>query len=93
MPPTGELLMRAGANNAARPMHATRVLARAVPQLGRLQRQIRQRTVTPPPTTIPRTRWSGPVTAHRVFDAVGFELDDLRAIKATVPAPRSTTSC
>ncbi len=26
-------------------------------------------TITPPPTTIPRTRWSGPVTAHRVFDA------------------------
>ena len=62
------------------------MFARAVPQLGRLQRQIRNRTITPPPTTIPRTRWSGPVTAHRVFDAVGFELDDLRGIKATVPS-------
>ena len=37
---TSELLWRAGMNNARRPMHAGRVMARAVPQLGRLQRQI-----------------------------------------------------
>ena len=85
IPSTAELLGRAGMNNAARPMHAGRVLSRAVPQLGRLQRQLRQRTITPPPTNIPRTRWSGPVTAHRVFDAVGFELADLRRMKETVP--------
>ena len=72
-------------NNATRPMHASRVAARAVPQLGRLQRQLGERAIAPPPTRIPRTRWSGPVSAHRVFDAVRLRLDDLRAIKATVP--------
>jgi WS/DGAT/MGAT family acyltransferase len=84
-PSTAELLWRASLSNAARPMHAGRVAARAVPQLGRLQRQIRRRTITPPPTTIPRTRWSGPVTAHRVFDGIRLQLDDLRTVKETVP--------
>jgi diacylglycerol O-acyltransferase len=84
VPSTGELLWRAGVNNAARPAHAGRVMARAVPPLARLGNQLRQRTITPPPTTIPRTRWSGPVTAHRVFDAVRFELEDLRTMKGTV---------
>jgi diacylglycerol O-acyltransferase / wax synthase len=50
-----------------------------------VQNQIRKRTLEPPPSTIPRTRFSGPVTAHRVFDAVGFALADMRRIKETVP--------
>ena len=85
VPSNAELLWRAGMNNARRPMHAGRVMSRAVPQLGRLQRQVQRRTITPPPTTIPRTRWSGPVSAHRVFDGVKFPLDDLRAMKERVP--------
>jgi WS/DGAT/MGAT family acyltransferase len=85
VPSTSELLWRASVNNATRPAHAGRVLARAVPQLGRLTRQLQRGTITPPPTTIPRTRWSGPVTAHRVFDAISLELDDLRTIKQSVP--------
>ena len=85
VPRPGELLWRAGVNNATRPAHAGRVMARAVPQLGRLARQLRRGTISSPPTTIPRTRWSGPVTAHRVFDAIRLELDDLRTIKQTVP--------
>ena len=85
VPATTELLRRATVNNTTRPMHATRVMARTVPRLGRLLNQLSQRTITPPPTTIPRTRWSGPVSAHRVFDGIRLQLDDLRAIKATVP--------
>ncbi|MET0577574.1 MAG: wax ester/triacylglycerol synthase family O-acyltransferase [Ilumatobacteraceae bacterium] len=84
VPSAAELLWRAGANNAARPAHAGRVIGRAVPQLGRLTSQIRRGTITPPPSTIPRTRWSGPVSAHRVFDAIRLELDDLRTIKQSV---------
>jgi WS/DGAT/MGAT family acyltransferase len=83
IPNSADLLWRAGMNNARRPAHASRVMARAVPQLSRLGRQLQQRTITPPPTTIPRTRWSGPVSAHRVFDAIRLELDDLRTIKST----------
>jgi diacylglycerol O-acyltransferase len=85
IPSTAELLSRAGANNARRPMHFARVMGRTIPIVGRLQSQIRRRTIQPPPTTIPRTRWSGPVTAHRVFDGVRFDLADLRHIKEAVP--------
>jgi diacylglycerol O-acyltransferase len=85
IPSTGQLLSRAGLNNARRPMHFARVMGRTIPVLGRLQNQIRRQTIQPPPTTIPRTRWSGPVTAHRVFDAVRFDLADMRSIKETVP--------
>ena len=85
VPSTGELLWRAGVNNAARPMHGSRVIARAVPQLGRVADGIRRRTITPPPTTIPRTRFSGPVSAHRVFDGVSYKLDALRQLKTAVP--------
>jgi WS/DGAT/MGAT family acyltransferase len=52
--------------------------------VGRLQNQLRRRTIELPTTTIPRTRWSGPVTAHRVFDAVRFDLDDMRRMKSAV---------
>ena len=83
IPNNADLLWRAGMNNARRPAHAGRVMARAVPQFGRLARQVQQRQIQPPPTTIPRTRWSGPVSAHRVFDGLRFDLDDLRAIKST----------
>jgi WS/DGAT/MGAT family acyltransferase len=85
IPSTAQLLGRAGLNNARRPMHFARVMGRAVPVLGRLQNEIRKRNIEPPPSTIPRTRWSGPVTAHRVFDGVRFELSDMRRIKESVP--------
>jgi WS/DGAT/MGAT family acyltransferase len=85
IPSTAELLGRAGINNARRPMHFARVVGRTIPIVGRVQNQIRRRTIQPPPTTIPRTRWSGPVTAHRVFDAVKFDLADLRRVKEAVP--------
>ncbi len=85
MPSTAELLWRAGVSNATRPMHGGRVMARAVPQLGKVADGIRRRTITPPPTTIPRTRFSGPVSAHRVFDGVSYKLDDLRQVKSAVP--------
>jgi WS/DGAT/MGAT family acyltransferase len=84
IPSTPELLGRAALNNAARPMHFARVMGRTMPQLGRLQDQIRRQNITPPTTTIPRTRWSGPVSAHRVFDGVRFDLDAMKSIKRSV---------
>ena len=59
-PSTAELLWRAGVSNTLRPMHASRVMTRPIPQLGRLQRQIRRRTIT---RRRPRSR--APVGAAR----------------------------
>jgi WS/DGAT/MGAT family acyltransferase len=84
MPSTAELLGRAGLNNAARPMHFARVMGRTVPMVGRLQNQIRRQTISPPTRTIPRTRFSDPVSAHRVYDGVRFDLEAMKAIKRTV---------
>src|SRR5262249_2978379 len=84
VPSETELLMRASLNLAWRPMQMSRTMARAVPQFGRLQDQLMRQAIKPPPSTIPRTRWSGAVSAHRVFDAIKLDLDDLRRIKTTV---------
>jgi diacylglycerol O-acyltransferase len=84
VPSTAQLLARASLNNARRPMHFARVMGRTIPVVGRLQNQLRRRTIELPTSTIPRTRWSGPVTAHRVFDAVRFDLDDMRRMKSAV---------
>ena len=85
IPSDAELLARASFNLALRPMQASRLMTQAMPQFSRMQEQLMRRSIKPPPTTIPRTRWSGSVTAHRVFDAIRLELDELRQIKATVP--------
>src|SRR5262249_45647888 len=84
VPSETELLIRARLNLAGRPMQMSRTMARAVPQFGRLQDQLMRQAIKPPPSTIPRTRWSGAVSAHRVFDAIKLDLDDLRRIKTTV---------
>jgi diacylglycerol O-acyltransferase / wax synthase len=83
-PSAAEMLGRAGVNNTMRPLHAARVLGRTVPMVGRLQRQIRRRQLAAPPLRVPRTRWSGSVSPHRVFDATRFDLAELRRIKGRV---------
>src|SRR5204863_4732622 len=39
----------------------------------------------PAPTTAPRTRFSGMVTAHRVVEGRSFDLGEVRRIKSAVP--------
>ena len=37
------------------------------------------------PIKAPATRFSGPVSAHRVFEAVGLSMDDIRTIRQQLP--------
>jgi WS/DGAT/MGAT family acyltransferase len=84
MPEPWQLLMRAGANNAIRPMHFARVVARTVPALGRVQTQLRRRQLELPSMSAPRTRFNGNVTAHRVIEGRRFVLADARKAKSSV---------
>src|SRR5215218_3164812 len=78
------LLGRATLNNATRPMHFSRVVARTVPGMGRVTNRVRRRQLQLPPTSAPRTRFNGTVSAHRVIDARRFDLGEVRRMKAAV---------
>jgi WS/DGAT/MGAT family acyltransferase len=78
------LLGRAALHSSTRPMHFSRVVARTVPGMGRVTNQLRRRQVQLPPTSAPRTRFNGTVSAHRVVDARRFDLGEIRRMKAAV---------
>lgn len=83
-PSAAELLARASINNALMPFRFAEVAARTVPALGRLARGVMERrfeTAKP----VPRTRFNGTVTAHRVVEGRSFDLNEVRAIKSVVP--------
>ena len=84
-PDPWSLLARAGVNNLARPMHFARVLGRTVPTLGRAQRRMQRNELKPPVVGVPRTRFNGKVSPHRVVDACFLPMAEMRAIKATEP--------
>ena len=79
-----ELLARAQLNNSLQRIRYADFLQNAAPKLvntllgvgtGRLRL----------PQLPPRTRFNSSVSTHRVFDGIMTRLDDLRAIKASVP--------
>jgi diacylglycerol O-acyltransferase len=78
------LLGRATVNNVTRPMHFGRVVARTVPGMGRVTNRVRRQQLQLPPTSAPRTRFNGTVSAHRVVDARRFDLGDVRRMKTAV---------
>lgn len=79
-----ELLARTAGTTAVQPFKLAGVLARSVPALARagIKMSTGDLKSTGP---VPRTRFNNCVSPHRVFDGRRFDLDDLRAIKATVP--------
>ncbi len=84
VPAPWQLLMRASANNAARPMHFARVLGRTMPAFSRVQSQLRRRQLKLPSMSAPRTRFNGNVTSHRVVEGRRFSLADARKAKSAV---------
>jgi len=80
-----ELMIRAHFNNMTQPFRFVEVMARAVPAFGRAGRSLMQRRSAMPPVQVPRTRFSHPVSAHRVVEGQDFDLNDVRAIKRAVP--------
>lgn len=83
-PTSWKMLSTAAVNNTMRPMHFSRVLARTVPGVGRVQRQVRRQQLQLPAVTAPRTRFNGSVSSHRVVEGRRFSLADVRAAKGAV---------
>jgi WS/DGAT/MGAT family acyltransferase len=82
--PTGpELLARALANNVTQPFRLGRALAQMVPAWQRADQQRRSESYEPI-GTVPRTRWNGTITGHRVAGGVVLDLGAIRAIKKSV---------
>lgn len=84
VPADWQLLSRAGVNNALRPMHFARVVARSAPGMNRVRDDLRRRQLEMPSMSAPRTRFNGNVTAHRVVEGRRFPLADARRAKSAV---------
>jgi diacylglycerol O-acyltransferase / wax synthase len=83
LPSTADLLTRTMFNNVIYPFRLGRVLGESVPAMARLRQELQAREFkTPAP--VPRTRFNGTVTAHRVLDGRSFDLETIRAMKKAV---------
>ncbi len=78
-----ELLARATINTALQPFRFAEVAARSIPAIGRFTQGVAQRRFGAA-KPVPRTRFNGTVTAHRVVEGCSFDLKEVRAIKSAV---------
>ncbi len=83
-PSGAELVLRSTLNNIRKPFHFIGVARNTVPGLARaatgLSRGRLHRV-----TSIPRTRFNGTVSPHRVFDAINVPLEQVKQIKNALP--------
>lgn len=79
-PSTAELLFRSYINSVTKPFHLFGVAKNTVPGLTKALADLRQGRLTRV-TDIPKTRFNGKVSPHRVFDAIRVPLDDVKRIK------------
>jgi WS/DGAT/MGAT family acyltransferase len=78
-----ELALRSTLNNIRQPLRFAQVLAEAAPPIVRQLLETRDEDEEPPPD-IPRTRFNGKVSPHRVFEARTFALGDVKQIRKAV---------
>jgi WS/DGAT/MGAT family acyltransferase len=81
-----ELALRSTANNIKQPFRFTRILGAAAPPAVRAYLQHREDAAVggAPVSAIPRTRFNGRVSPHRVFEATTFSLADVKQIRKRV---------
>jgi len=83
--PTGvELLTRSLARSVRAPFKIGKLIYRSAPPLGRIVAGLSTRQLTLP-VSVPRTRFNGRVSSHRVFDGRQFDLNELKEIKNSQP--------
>jgi len=82
-PGSAELLTRSLGHNLSSPFRLAGLLGRTVPAWRRFEEQRRAMSYEPI-GEVPRTRFNGPVTAHRVAGGVVLDLATVREIKKSV---------
>src|SRR5262249_47193785 len=82
VPPPLPLLARAGIHAMTNPLRASQTMARMVPGLPTMARQMGPGQARL--ASVPRTRFNGPVTGHRVFDGRSFPLSQAKRIKSAL---------
>lgn len=83
-PSTAELMARSTLNNIRTPFHFVSVARNTIPGFAKAALNL-GRGKLHRVTDIPRTRFNDAVSPHRVFDAINVSLDDVKAIKNSVP--------
>ena len=83
-PSRSELILRAQINNIRKPFNFISVARNTVPGMAKAWNQLRKGELHNV-KDVPRTRFNGKVSPHRVFDAVSFDLAEIKAIKNSVP--------
>jgi diacylglycerol O-acyltransferase len=83
-PSLRDMTRRATASNLRSPARIANAVMRAAPSLfGAAQKAIGNRDQ--PREGVPETRFNGEVSPHKMFDALEFQLDDIKAIRPLVP--------
>ncbi len=82
-PTAMELLGRTAVTTAKKPFEFASLVARNVPTAWRFGRGLLSKELNLT-MNVPRTRFNGNVSPHRVFDGRSFSLDEIRAIKGRV---------
>ena len=83
--PTGvELLTKAALNTVSAPLKFGKLLFRSAPALAKVVAGFASRQLKLP-VRVPRTRFNGLVSSHRVFDGRAFDLNEIKAIKNSQP--------
>ena len=84
VPSAASLIARAYGNNLRQPMKFADVVVRSVPALAQTAAGLGRGDFKRPAggARVPRTRFNGTLSAHRVFEGRVFELDEVRDIKS-----------
>ncbi len=82
-PTTAELLARTAMTTVKKPFEFASLVGRNAPMAWRFARGLMNKELQLT-TNVPRTRFNGNVSPHRVFDGRSFSLDEIRAIKSRI---------
>ena len=79
-----ELMMRAAGNNIRSPFRMAEVLSEALPALNQARATLESQKTQNATAAVPKTRFNGPLSSHKIFNGVNLPLDDVKAIRKKV---------